>query len=253
MAPGVRTRSGPSARSCSPWPRRRGAWSSRFRRRRIAVPQIALHEANNCTRPAARPVAPSTRHFPAHEVAVAGTVGVGSLAEDRVGNVAEMQVRQVGDLGGDPGAAFALLGGGMAVPPHEVVGDELPACGLRTPSAGAAARGARSPHAGVDLGHGAGAAGPRRSRRLPGCAPFPDPQLVQFGLESGRLTAVGRPGPLVAPAACPPRFAGSSVMTVLRVRGLGEPFDYAEAAGPIARQAAPWPGRPGRECRSCTW
>ena len=45
------------------------------------------------------------RHVPAHEVAVAGARVVGALAEDRVGDVAGVQVGQLGDLGGDPGAA----------------------------------------------------------------------------------------------------------------------------------------------------
>src|SRR5208283_677244 len=58
-------------------------------------------------------------HVPGHEVAVADALVVGSLAEDRVGDVAGMQVGQLRDLGGDPGAAFALLGRGVAVPPHE--------------------------------------------------------------------------------------------------------------------------------------
>jgi hypothetical protein len=35
-----------------------------------------------------------------------------------------MKVGQLRDLGGDPRAAFALLGRGVAGPPHEVVGDE---------------------------------------------------------------------------------------------------------------------------------
>ncbi len=38
-----------------------------------------------------------------------------------------MQVGQLRGLGGDPRAAFALLGRGSAGVPHEVVGDELPA------------------------------------------------------------------------------------------------------------------------------
>ena len=66
-------------------------------------------------------------HLPAHERAVPGAFGVGALAQDGEGDVAGVQVGQFGDLGGDPGAAFALLGGGMAVPPHEVVGDQLAA------------------------------------------------------------------------------------------------------------------------------
>src|SRR6185437_10339455 len=67
------------------------------------------------------------RHVPVHELTVAAALVVGALAEDREGDVPRMQVGQLGDLGGDPGAALALLGGGMAVPPHEVVGDQLPA------------------------------------------------------------------------------------------------------------------------------
>jgi hypothetical protein len=38
-----------------------------------------------------------------------------------------MKVRHLRDLGGDPRAAFALLGRGSAGIPHEVVGDELSA------------------------------------------------------------------------------------------------------------------------------
>jgi hypothetical protein len=46
-------------------------------------------------------------------------------AEDRVGDVARMKVGQLRDLRGDPRTALALLGGGSAGVPHEVVGDEL--------------------------------------------------------------------------------------------------------------------------------
>jgi hypothetical protein len=38
-----------------------------------------------------------------------------------------MKIGKLGDLGGDPRAAFALLGRGLAGVPHEVVGDELSA------------------------------------------------------------------------------------------------------------------------------
>ena len=58
---------------------------------------------------------------------VADAFVVGTLTEDRVGDVAGMQVGQLRDLGGDPRAAFALLGRGSARVPHEGVGDELSA------------------------------------------------------------------------------------------------------------------------------
>ena len=66
-------------------------------------------------------------HMPVHEVVVALALVVGTLAEDRVGDVARMEVGQLRDLCGDPGAAFALLRCGAAGVPHEVVRDELPA------------------------------------------------------------------------------------------------------------------------------
>ena len=65
------------------------------------------------------------RHLPAHEVVVADALVVRTLAEDREGDVTRVQVGQLPDLGGDPRAPFALLGGGVAGMPHEVVGDEL--------------------------------------------------------------------------------------------------------------------------------
>jgi hypothetical protein len=64
-------------------------------------------------------------HLPAHEVVVADAFVVRTLKEDREGDIARMQVRQLRDLGGDPGAALALLGCGAAVVPHEVVGNQL--------------------------------------------------------------------------------------------------------------------------------
>src|SRR5512144_436850 len=59
------------------------------------------------------------RHVPAHEVAVTAALVVGALTEDCVRDVAGMQVRQLCDLGGGPGATFALLGRRSAVVPHE--------------------------------------------------------------------------------------------------------------------------------------
>src|SRR5437868_5705899 len=64
-------------------------------------------------------------HVPAHEVAVAAAFVVGTLTEDRERDVARVQVGQLRDLRGDPGAALALLRGRMAGVPHEVVGDQL--------------------------------------------------------------------------------------------------------------------------------
>ena len=71
------------------------------------------------------------RHVPAHEVAVAAAFVVGALTEDRVRDVARMQVGQLRDVGRAPGAALALLGRGVTGVPHEVVGDQLPS-GPRT-------------------------------------------------------------------------------------------------------------------------
>ena len=58
---------------------------------------------------------------------VADAFVVGALTEDGIRDVAGMQVGQLRDLGGDPRAAFALLGRGFVGVPHEVVGDELSA------------------------------------------------------------------------------------------------------------------------------
>jgi hypothetical protein len=117
-----------------------------------------------------------------HEVAVAAALVVGSLAEDRVGDVAEAQVGQLRDLGGDPGAPFALLGGGMAVPPHEVVGDELPAPFERLQH-GERPAGPGQREAGVYLDHGQ--AQPDRGDRVafPGVCLLPGEKPRPFGLK----------------------------------------------------------------------
>src|SRR3954453_4394226 len=131
------------------------------------------------------------RHVPAHEVAVACAFVIGALAEDRICDVAGMQIGQLGDLGGDPGAAFALLGRGMTGVPHEVIGDQLAAplecveqrdgtvginerrCRVyfdhRQPTA---ARGDRVSFARVRL--------------------FANPQLIQFALEGGPVDHRGQ-------------------------------------------------------------
>ncbi len=67
-----------------------------------------------------------------------------------------MQVGQLGDLGGDPRAALALLGRGPARHvPHEVVGDELPAPFERLEQ-GERPAGSGQREAGVYLDHGQG-------------------------------------------------------------------------------------------------
>jgi hypothetical protein len=130
-------------------------------------------------------------HVPAHEVAVADAFLVGPLTEHRVGDVARMQVGQLADLGGHPRAAFALLGGGMPVPPHEVVGDQLTAPFERVEQRD---RSARPGHreAGVHLDHGQPP--PRRGDRVAfsGVRLFPDPQPVEFGLEGCPVNGSGQ-------------------------------------------------------------
>ena len=73
-------------------------------------------------------------------------------------------------------AAFALLGRGLAGVPHEVVGDELPGP-LERVEEGERPVGPDQREVGVDLDHGQASPWPWRSRRPPGCAPSPRPQL----------------------------------------------------------------------------
>ena len=134
------------------------------------------------------------RHVPAHEVPVTGAFAVGSLAEDRVRDVAGMQVGKLRDLGGAPRAAFALLGRGMAGVPHEVVGDEL------LPPLERVQQGERplqpdQREAGVDLDHGQAPPGRGDRVAFPGVRLLPDPQLrrPRPGTWPGRVTA-GAPG-----------------------------------------------------------
>ena len=111
------------------------------------------------------------RHVPAHEVAVADALVVRALAEDRVGDVAGMEVGQLRDLGGDPRAAFALLGRGPAVVPHVVVGDELSAPFERVEQ-GRPVRPARRAGGGVDLDHGQAPPGGGDRVAFPGVCAF---------------------------------------------------------------------------------
>src|ERR1022692_1200988 len=104
-----------------------------------------------------------------------------------------MQVGQVRDLGGDPRAAFALPGGGVAGVPHEVVGDELPAP-FECFEQGERPAGPGPREAGVCLGHGQAPPGRGDRVALPGVRLLADPQLVQFGLEGGPADGRGHAG-----------------------------------------------------------
>ena len=115
---------------------------------------------------------------------VADAFVVGTLTEDRVGDVAGMQVGQLRDLGGDPRAAFALLGRGPAGVPHEVVGDEKPSPFERVEQ-GERPIGPDQWRSGVYLDHGEAPSGRGDGVAFPGVRLLPNPQPVQFGLEGG--------------------------------------------------------------------
>jgi len=86
---------------------------------------------------------------------------------------------------------FALLGRGMAGPPHEVVGDELLAPFERVEQ-GERPMGSGQSEAGVHLGHGQAPPGRGDRVAFPGVRFLPDPQLVQFGLEGGPVDGRGQ-------------------------------------------------------------
>jgi hypothetical protein len=124
------------------------------------------------------------RHVPAHEVVVADAFVVGTLTEDRVGDVAGMQVGQLTDLRCHPSAPLALLGGGSARVPHEVVGDELSVPFERVEQ-GERPVGPDQWRAGVCLDHGEAPSGRGDGVAFPGVRLLSNPQPVQFGLEGG--------------------------------------------------------------------
>ncbi len=95
-----------------------------------------------------------------------------------------MQVGQLRDLGGDPRAALALAGSGLAGMPHEVVGDQLRAAferlGQRDRPVLAGQRGG-----GIHLDHGQPPAGRRDRVAFAGVRLLPRPQRSQLRLEGG--------------------------------------------------------------------
>ena len=95
-----------------------------------------------------------------------------------------MQVGQLRDLGGDPRAAFALLGRGVAGVPHEVVGDELSAS-LESVEQGERPVGPDQLEVRVHLDHGQAPSGRGDRVAFPRVRLLPKPQPVQFGLEGG--------------------------------------------------------------------
>ena len=101
-----------------------------------------------------------------------------------------MQVGQLGDLGGAPRAAFALLGRGSAGVPHEVVGDELPASFERVEQGERPVRPDQL-EARIDLDHGEAPTGRGDRVAFPGVCLLPNPQPVQFGLEGGPVDGRG--------------------------------------------------------------
>jgi hypothetical protein len=102
-----------------------------------------------------------------------------------------MQVGQLRDLGGDPRAAFALLGRGPAGVPHEVVGDELPAA-LERVEQGERPAVPGQREAGGYLDHGQAPPGRGDRVAFPSVRLLPDPQPVQFGLEGGPVDGCGQ-------------------------------------------------------------
>ena len=142
-------------------------------------------------------------HVPAHEVAVADALlvrdrlrlvigDVATLAEDGVGDVPGVQGGQLADLAGVVRAAFALVGGGVAGPPHERVGDELP--GVPRKRERVTGPWGRQRDGGIQLGHG----------QAPTAAAIASPSRVwafsrarsvsSSAWKVARSTAVGRPG-----------------------------------------------------------
>jgi hypothetical protein len=102
-----------------------------------------------------------------------------------------MQVRQLPDLGGDPRAALALVGRGVPGPPHEVVGDELPAPLERVEQGDRPVRPGQL-QAGIDFDHRQAPAGRGDRVALAGVRLLPHPQRVQFGLEGGPVDGRGQ-------------------------------------------------------------
>jgi hypothetical protein len=88
-----------------------------------------------------------------------------------------MQVGQLADLRGVERAALALLGRGVPVPPHEVVGDELPAPFESVEQADRPVRPGQR-EAGVYLDHGQAPASRGDRVALAGVRLLPDPELV---------------------------------------------------------------------------
>src|SRR6266566_303950 len=121
---------------------------------------------------------------PAHEVAIARALLVGTFAERGVGHVAGMQVGQLVDVGGGEGAALALGAGGLTGVPHVIVDDQkrsrLKDLQQRDRSMRADERNGR-----VHLDHRQMPSSRRDRIPFAGVRLFPNAQLVQFCLPGG--------------------------------------------------------------------
>ena len=93
-----------------------------------------------------------------------------------------MQIAELLHLRGDPGAAFALIGGGLAGVPHEVIGQQLTSV-LEGVQQRDRSVWSGQLEAGVDLDHRQGPAGRGDCVALPDVLLFTGPQCADSGLE----------------------------------------------------------------------
>src|SRR5215467_889947 len=180
-------------------------------------------------------------HLLAHEVAVTGALRVGTLTKHGKCGVTRMEIGQLADLRGNPGAPLALLRRGMAGVPHEIVRDELPTTFERVEKRQRTVR-ANQRDARVHLHHREPAAGGGNEVTLMCVRLLPNPQPIELSLKPAPIDYLRNSKFIshdVLPASLPRRLR-----LEVSCLGAGTPFLFGIA--PSGRRAFGPPRLEGR-------